>query len=192
MDTRKLVTIYHLEMTDPADLRPARRRPPDTEIRRAEVASPELNRYLYASVGGDWYWRDRLNWTYARWLEWLDRPQLETWVAYLRGTPAGYFELERQYDDSVEIAYFGLLPQFIGLGLGGYMLTRAIERGWEMDPRRVWVHTCTLDHPGALANYQGRGLRIFKQEDVWVLLPPEPPGPWPGAQRIPFASGSRP
>ena len=92
----------------------------------------------------------------------MDRPQLATWLAYLHGTPAGYFELETQPDDSVEIAYFGLLPQFIGQGIGGVLLTRAIESAWQMGAERVWVHTCSLDHPQALKNYQARGLQIFK------------------------------
>src|SRR4051795_11149957 len=112
------VTTYHLEMTDPADLLPKRSDRGDVEVRRAEVPSPELNRFLYAAVGGDLYWVDRLAWTYRRWLDYLDRPGLQTWVAYLAGTPAGYGELEAQPGGDVEIAYFGLLPQFLGRGLG--------------------------------------------------------------------------
>jgi ribosomal protein S18 acetylase RimI-like enzyme len=180
---RTRVIIYHLEMTDPAQLRPARRVPDQVEMRRAELPLPEFNRFLYTAVGGDWHWRDRLTWSYAHWMIYLDRPELETWVAYQRGTPAGYVELESQPGGDVEIVYFGLLPQFIGQGIGGYLLTQAIQRGWAMGAARVWVHTCSLDHPGALSNYQARGLRIFKEEERWVLLPPQPPGPWPDADR---------
>ena len=99
--------------------------------------------------------------------------------------PAGYFELEAQPEATSQITYFGLLPSFIGKGIGGYLLTQAVDRAWQMSPdvRRVWVHTCTLDHPGALPNYLGRGFRIFKEEEHQVLLPDEPPGPWPGASR---------
>ncbi len=192
MIKQTLVTIYHLEMTDRAQLRPATRNHAEAEIRRAELPSPEFNRFLYSAVGGDWHWRDRLTWSYARWMEWLDRPDVETWVAYVRGTPAGYVELESQPDGSVEIAYFGLLPAFIGQGLGGQLLTFAITRGWDLGASRVWVHTCSLDHPGALANYQARGLRLFKQEDKWVALPVEPPGPWPGADRTRAAQQLQP
>ncbi|MCC6167035.1 MAG: GNAT family N-acetyltransferase [Caldilineaceae bacterium] len=180
---RTRVVIYHLEITDPAQLRPARRVPDPVEMRRAEVPSPEFNRFLYTAVGGDWHWRDRLTWSYRHWMLYLDRPELETWVAYQRGTPAGYVELEDQPGGDAEIVYFGLLPQFIGRGIGGYLLTQAIQRGWAMGAARVWVHTCSLDHPGALANYQARGLRIFKEEERWVLLPPQPSGPWPDADR---------
>jgi len=156
------VITYHLEMTDPGMLRPATRRVDGLSIIQAQIPLPALNRFLYAEVGADWAWVDRLAWSDEEWRTWIDRPQLMTWVAYLRGTPAGYFELEMQPGNDVEIAYFGLLPQFIGKGIGGILLTRAIECSWGMGAERVWVHTCTLDHPQALSNYQARGLRLFK------------------------------
>jgi GNAT superfamily N-acetyltransferase len=178
--TTKVITSY-VEMTDPAQLCPARENG-ELEIRRAELPCPELNRFLYTAVGGDWYWIDRLSWSYERWLAWLDRPELQTWVGYHRGTPAGYFELEHMPETGVEIAYFGLLPQFVGRGLGGQLLTAAVRRAWEQKPRRVWLHTCTLDHPQALANYQARGFVLYKQEESFKELPARPPGPWPGAR----------
>ncbi len=104
-------------------------------VERAEVVQPELNRFLYTAVGGDWYWTGRLPWTYERWRAWLDRPEVETWVARSGGSPAGYFELEQQDGGDVELAYFGLMPQFIGQGLGGHLLTVAILRGMGA-PRR--------------------------------------------------------
>ena len=175
------VTVYYLEMTDPAALRPRRLGPDEVEVRRAEVPLPELNRFLYTGVGGDWYWLCRLTWSYERWLAYVDRPELETWVAWVRGTPAGYFELEMQPGRNVEIVYFGLLRRFIGRGLGGHLLTAAVERAWEMGAARVWLHTCTLDHPGARANYEARGFRLYRQEEKIEELPPRSPGPWPGA-----------
>jgi GNAT superfamily N-acetyltransferase len=102
-------------------------------------------------------------------------------VAYVAGTPAGYCELERQPDAAVELVYFGLLPRFIGQGLGGTLLTAAITRAWEMGAQRVWLHTCTLDHPQALANDQARGVRIMRREERVEELPNEPWQPWPGA-----------
>lgn len=178
---RKSVTTFYLEMTDPAGLRPAGARA-ELRVEEVRVPCPELNRFLYTAVGGPWYWTDRLPWTYARWMEYLARPELETWVGTVEGTPAGYHELERQAEGAVEIAYFGLLPQFIGRGLGGDLLTRAVRRAWEMSARRVWVHTCTLDGPVALANYEARGFRRYREETEEVELPEEPPGPWPGAE----------
>src|SRR6266850_5565316 len=102
---RRPVTTYYLEMNDADDHRPSRSRPADLTIRRAEVPSPELNRFLYTAVGGGWYWIDRLTWSRARWQAWVERPEVETWIACVSGTPAGYFELERQPAAQVELAY---------------------------------------------------------------------------------------
>lgn len=173
------VTTTFLEMLEPGWLRRARPTP-DLRIERAEVPCPELNRFLYTAVGGPWYWTERLSWSYDRWLDYLDRVEHETWIGYLQGNPAGYIELEAQEDGNVEIAYFGLLPQFIGRGFGGHLLTQGIERAWEMGAKRVWVHTCTLDGPNALSNYLSRGLRIYREETEMEELPEPSPGPWPG------------
>ncbi|MEX0938627.1 MAG: GNAT family N-acetyltransferase [Pirellulales bacterium] len=177
------VVIHYLEMNDPSQLRPASDGGAELSIVRAEIASPELNRFLYTAVGGDWYWCERIAWTHAQWMEYLDRPELETWVGYVRGTPAGYAELERQEDGSVKIAYFGLLPAFIGQGVGGRLLTFALRRGWEMGATRVRVQTCSLDHPAALANYRARGMEDVRSETREVDTLPALPGPWPGAKR---------
>jgi len=153
----------------------------EVRIERADIPSPELSRFLYTAVGGQWYWTDRLGWDYARWLAYLDRPVVETLILYVAGTPAGYVELEVQGDDNVEVAYFGLLPRFVGQRLGGYLLSAGVRRGWEQGARRVWVHTCTLDGPNALANYRARGFRVYDQMTDWAMLPAATPGPWPGA-----------
>jgi GNAT superfamily N-acetyltransferase len=155
----RLVTTTYLQMTEPGQLRPARAA--DLVVTRAELPSPSLNRFLYAAVGEAWSWSSRLGWDRARWMAYLDRPELETWVGHQRGTPAGYFELERASGE-VQIVYFGLLPEFIGRGLGGPLLTAALERGWQLGARRIWVHTCDLDHPRALSNYTARGMRPYR------------------------------
>ena len=180
---RTEVTTYYLEMLEPAWLHASSSQPDDIELKQATIPCPELNRFLYTAVGGDWFWTDRLPWTYDQWLTYLSRPELETWVALFSGTPAGYVELESRPHAQVEIVYFGLLPQFIGHGIGGYLLTFAIERAWQMHASRISVDTCTLDHPNALRNYQLRGFRIYKQEVSYADLPETAPGPWPGAQR---------
>lgn len=157
------VTTYYLEMAAPQELRPARLHRPEFPILRVKAPCPPFNRFLYEVVGKAWSWTDKLTWSEKQWSDYVRRPELQTWVAYISGAPAGYFELEKQ-SESVEIAYFGLLPQFIGQGIGGHLLTRAIEHAWRTPARRVWVHTCSLDHPNALSNYQARGFRVFKQE----------------------------
>lgn len=178
---RTLVTIHHLEITSPDQLRPAAPSAQPYELVRVEIPSPDLNRFLYATVGADWRWYERLPWTRARWRQWLERDEVATWVAYVRGAPAGYFELEVQPGGSVEICYFGLLPHFIGHGLGGALLTDAVNQAWEAGARRVWLHTCTLDHPAALANYQARGFALFRTVESWEDVPDTPLEPWPGA-----------
>ncbi len=158
------ITTYYLETRHPDELTGPSTIPDGFEIRKIGIPSPEFNRFLYAVVGKKWLWIDRLVWTPEKWESWVDRPELETWVAYMNGAPAGYFELEMQADRSVEIAFFGLLPRFIGKGIGGCLLGEAIRKAWEMGPSRVWVHTCTLDHPHALRNYEARGLTIVREE----------------------------
>ena len=181
---RRKVTTTYLEMTEQTALQPARASAIPFDLIRAKIPCPELNRFLYTAVGADWIWYSRLSWDYARWLTFLDRAELETWVAYVSGTPAGYFELESQASGNVEIIHFGLLPRFIGQGLGSPLLTAAIRRAWEMGCKRLWVHTCDLDHPHALRNYQARGFRIYKTEDNLEELPDLPLQPWPGAGKV--------
>ncbi len=174
------VTTWSLEITSAADLRPVD--PPESvEVRRALRVSPELGRFLYTAAGGNWYWVDRLVWSYDQWAERLSDPRVETWILYEDGTPAGYVELDGSHQEEVEIAYLGVMPTFLGRRLGGPLLTEAIRRGWAMGAGRVWVHTCTLDSPHALANYKARGMRIFKEHTAEIALPGEPPGAWPGA-----------
>ena len=141
---------------------------------------PEFNRFLYSTVGFEWCWYERINWSYDQWMTWLDTDDVQTWVAYFQGTTAGYFELERQPGENVEIAYFGLLAPFTGRGLGGMLLTDAINGAWAFGARRVWLHTCTLDHPAAFGNYLARGFKVFKEETRDEDLPDEALVPWPG------------
>ncbi|MFD4786461.1 GNAT family N-acetyltransferase [Streptomyces sp. NPDC058459] len=183
------VTTWSLEQTSPSDLLPAEAPEGDAvRIVRAEVPSPEFSRFLYASVGGDIRWTDRLGWTHARWREYLGRPGVETWVAYEGGTPAGYAELAATGEGVVEIAYFGLLPAFRGRRIGGHLLSVGTARAWDLATRwpdlapvkRVWLHTCSKDGPYARDNYLRRGFTLFDTK-----VEPEPelptPGPWPGA-----------
>jgi GNAT superfamily N-acetyltransferase len=171
------VTTWFLQMTDPGKLAQAPEPEPDLEVRQVELPAPEFARMLYAAVGGDWYWTDRLGWDRERWHAWLSRPEVETWVGWLRGAPAGYFELERQ-GEAVEIVSFGLLPAFIGRGLGKRLLDAALRRAWALGPSRVWLHTCSLDGPAALGNYQARGLEVYDEKTAARTLPDEPTGPW--------------
>jgi GNAT superfamily N-acetyltransferase len=150
----------YLEMRDPSELRPARVPETPVDIRLETPCAPVLYRSLYLGVGEGYRWTDRAAWTDAQIAAHLDQPGLDVWVARVEGGLAGFFELRRCEDGSVEVAYFGLLPAFIGRGFGGYLATEALRRAWALGPSRVWLHTCTFDHPAALANYLKRGLVI--------------------------------
>lgn len=155
------VTTTYLEMKSPAELRPKRSGDPAFKVRQVVPPDWQLNRRLYRTVGEAWGWTDKRTWAAERWQRYVNTGSLRTFLGEHNGDLAGYFELHHARSD-VEIAYFGLLPQFIGRGLGGPLLTSAIELAWEWNAARVWVHTCSLDHPAALANYQARGFRIYK------------------------------
>ncbi len=185
------MTTWYLEQTDHAELRAAKPPAVPVELVRAEIPGPEFNRFLYTAVGGDLHWTDRLSWSWQQWWDWLERPGVETWVAWVWGTPAGYAELEPQPGGQVEVAYFGLLPAFTGQRLGGHLLWHALDQAWTLgertealeSTRRVWVHTCSLDSPAALQNYQARGMRVYDTVPAELPVPAAPPGPWPGADR---------
>ena len=163
-------TTYWLEMRTPGDLRPARVHRPGLRIERVQIPLPEFNAFLHTVVGTDYRWGGRSDWGREEWTAYVDREALATWVAYMDGTPAGYFELERGPQGDVEIKNIGLLSPFIGQGLGGHLLTVAAERAWApaeeggMEATRVWLHTCTHDHPHALRNYAARGFSVYKTE----------------------------
>lgn len=159
-----MVTRTYLEMHSPEELRPAATPDPAPSIERMHQCSTELFRHLYAGVGREFRWTDRLAWSDGTVRRHLDNPAVSIWLMSSRGQPAGYFELREHEDDSVEIAYFGLLPDYIGRGWGKYLLTRAAQSAWEFGPKRVWLHTCTLDHPAALPNYLKRGFSSVREE----------------------------
>ena len=164
-----------LEMRDRAQLRPASL--PDPRIRVEEVADCPASfwRYLYTEVGRAYRWVDRLVWTDDDVRRYLDDPAVSLWVMSVAGAPAGYFELRRDRVGGIEIVYFGLLPQFTGRGLGGHMLTVAVEQAWSQGASRVWLHTNTMDHPSALPNYMKRGFTPFQRESFIPGPPPAVP-----------------
>ena len=160
----KGVTIYYLQMLHKNQLK-SKCLVPSLTITEAVVKEYRFNRFLYSLVGEAWQWNDKKNDSDTTWKAYSESDNLRTWVAYYQGAIAGYFELEIAVDKSVEIKYFGLAPAFIGKGFGGYLLSYAIQQAWEVcDAQRVWVHTCSLDHPSALANYKARGMSLYKEK----------------------------
>lgn len=164
MKTPTVVTRTYLEMRSPDELRPTTTPDPEPRIELIEECPIAFFLYLYTEVGRAFHWTDRLSWSDETVRAYLDNPGVSLWLMSWRGAPAGYFELRKHHDDSVEIAYFGLLPDFIGRGWGKHLLTRAVRAAWDLAPGRVWLHTCTLDHPAALPNYLKRGFRPVREE----------------------------
>ena len=158
-----MIVRTHLEIDDPRLLRPAGQpRLQGVEIARVQPPDGELSRWFYVEVGTPHRWIDNLGRSAADWQAWAER--VETWVATVARERAGYYEL-RADDGSVEVAYFGLLARFQGVGLGGFLLTHALRRGFDLAPR-VWLHTNTQDGAAALPNYLARGLRAFRTENL--------------------------
>jgi GNAT superfamily N-acetyltransferase len=170
-------TRTYLELRDPAALAPSHIERDGIRVDAIERCAPSFWRSLYQEVGGAYHWIDRLPWSDEEINAYLSDPDVSLWVLTVDGEVAGYFELcktrssaarEGNHDVSVEIAYFGLRPGFYGHGLGGYLLTVAVERAFVAGAQRVWVHTCTLDHPSALPNYLKRGFTIYRREEYEV------------------------
>ena len=163
-----LVTVTYLEMTSPDQRSDAPGRAEPITVQRAERPTVSFYRYLYDTVGADWDWYERRRLSDEALAAIVHDDAVEVFVLYVRGGPAGYVELDRRVDGEVEIAYFGLVPEYIGQGLGPALLDWALERAWSYGPRRVWLHTCTLDHPGALAVYRRAGFEVYDREVVSV------------------------
>ncbi len=164
------VTRTYLQMTQKSELVPAKLVDDRLHIEPVLECPTSFFRYLYGEVGRQYRWVDRLSWTDEQIRHYLDQPSVSLWVLYSTGAPAGYFELRQHEDASLEIAYFGLLKEFLGRSLGKHLLTVAVEQGWQLGANRIWLHTCTLDHSAALPNYLKRGFKPFRKETYVVRV----------------------
>ena len=145
----------------------------DPAVRVVRVTEPDvaLFRQLYRDVGGPYHWRDRNLMSDDALRDHFAAPSVELWVLYVGEAAAGFFELQRHSDASVEIVYFGIASPFFGRGLGKHLLTRAVEQAWSFNAQRIWLHTCTLDSPSALPNYLARGFEPYKTETYQTDIP---------------------
>jgi GNAT superfamily N-acetyltransferase len=168
------VVRTYLELTAPPPS-PRIDFPADVSVRREDCGADRY-RALYGAVGRAHHWRDRDAWSDEDLRDFLARPDVAVWILRVGGRDAGYFELRRHDDQSVEIAYFGVAAPFQGRGLGRLLLVRAVEEAWRWNATRVWLHTCTLDHPAALPNYVARGFRPYRSERYFARLTDERPG----------------
>lgn len=159
------VTRIYLELRTPAAFCPPPGEAPALVVARARAPTPTSYRHLYRTVGQPYHWHDRASWTDAELRAHLARPEISLHVAHWHGALAGWYELRAvPQDGSVEIAYFGLVPAVVGRGVGKHLLARAVEDAWQRGAGRVWLHTCTLDHPHALPNYRARGFIEYRTE----------------------------
>jgi len=164
------VVRTYLELDDPAHFRTPARAPSNARVRKLSPCPVATYRRLYRDVVVLWYWHDRLAWSGEQLADYLARDDVGVWEIMVDEASAGYFELQLQDEQSVEIVYFGLTSAFIGQGLGGFLLARAVEEAWAMGARRVWLHTCTLDSERALPNYKARGFREFRTQRLEVEI----------------------
>ncbi len=131
-------------------------------LKEANKDNFDLNKFFYKQIGKRHQWVDRLIWQDKDWLKYISNENLRTYIFKIENDLVGYFELIFNNNDC-EIAYFGILEEFIGKGYGGFLLSEALKIGFKK-ANRIWVHTCSLDHPNAIENYKSRGMKIFKTE----------------------------
>jgi GNAT superfamily N-acetyltransferase len=152
-------------MTAPDQLRPAKLDDDLLRLARVPVPSVPLAQRLYSEVGDAYHWHDRWKWTSEQWSAWVARPGYGTWILSYDGELAGFFDLHWDETGACEIELFGLVKRFHGRGFGKHLLTLAVEIAWTIGAERVWLHTCTLDHPSALPNYLARGFVTVRMEE---------------------------
>jgi GNAT superfamily N-acetyltransferase len=174
--------ITYLEMLE----RPAGRRVPapldKLALMRAEACTVSFYRYLYDTVGEPWLWFERRRIDDRALAVLIGKPTIEIFVLYVRGVPAGFFELDAEAPRQTKLCYFGLIPDFIGRRLGPFLLQAAIDQAWSRPLDRLWLHTSTFDHPKALGIYQQAGFVVYARHSVSFEDPrrrgilPETPG----------------
>lgn len=159
------VTVFYLEMLAPSHRSISAPRHGLTVV---HVPSPTVPYYrsLYNAVGKDFHWLSRRKMSHEALAAIIGDPRDELHVLHVDGTPAGFAELDRRQHPEIELVQFGLMPQFIGQGLGKWFLQWTIDKAWSYQPKRFWLHTCSLDHAAALPNYKQAGFGLYKQEAI--------------------------
>ena len=158
------VAVTYLEMKRLPVLQKVGSPRADLTVMQAAKPTVSFYRYLYNTVGAAWHWVDRGKLSDEELAAIVQNPAVEVHVLYAGGVPAGYAELDRRSPPDIELAYFGIMPEFIGQRLGPYLLNWSIEKAFSYAPRRYWVHTCTLDHPKALGVYRRAGFEIYDRK----------------------------
>ena len=158
-----------LEIKTIENLNQSKRPGPNFKIIEVDPPDFQLNKFFYKQIGRNHRWIDRLAWTDKKWIQYVENPRIKTFILKDNNNLAGYYETIRDLDkDQCEIAYFGILEEYIGKKCGGYLLSYAIKRLFKEGMSRVWLHTCSLDHENAIKNYLARGMKVFKSEKINV------------------------
>ena len=158
----------YLEIKSIKDLKIVDKPKDNCSLVQVDPPDIQLNKFLYKHIGKKYRWIDRLHWDQKKWSDYLNKPNIKTFVLKEKENLIGFFEqiIENNYD--FEIAYFGILEEYFGKKYGKYLLSEAIKNSFFQNAQRVWVHTCSLDHKNALSNYQARGMKIFKSENIII------------------------
>ena len=157
----------YLELKSLKDFKEVKQPSEDYSVELVNPKDFQLNKFFYKNIGKNCHWIDRLVWTELDWTKYISDQKLSTYILKNKDEIAGYFELLFNKDTKeAEIAYFGILDEYFGKKLGGYLLSESIKRSFAMGCERVWAHTCSLDHKHALRNYLSRGMKIFKSETL--------------------------
>ena len=166
--TQKVKRNY-LEINSLKDLKEVKEISKNYSLKLLNPDNFQLNKFFYKNVGKKHQWVDRLIWTETQWIDYVSSKNVKTYIFKNKENLAGFFELILHIEKKeIEISYFGLLEEFQNKKLGSYLLSEAIKKSFLNDINRVWLHTCSLDHPNALNNYIARGMKIFKIETVIV------------------------
>jgi GNAT superfamily N-acetyltransferase len=159
----KLVTTT-MELREPQHRATALPLGTKVALLRAETPTVSFYRYLYNTIGGPAFWCERRRLDDDAIAALIADPEIEIYVLYVGGVPAGFAEFDLRREDEIELAHFGLVPEFLGPGLADYLLGWAVEEAWRRGPRRLWLHTTNFDHPTVLAAYQKAGFLAVRQE----------------------------
>ena len=166
---KKEIERNYLEINSLEELNETNILSEDYSIKIVEPRDFQLNKFFYKNVGKNHHWIDRLIWTDQQWSNYTSDNKVKTYILKNKDDLAGYFELIFHKDKKeVEIAYLGLLEEYYNKKLGSYLLSAAIRNSFSDKIKRVWVHTCSLDHQNALNNYLSRGMKIFKKETISI------------------------
>ncbi len=163
------INRYYLEIHSSKEINKIKQLSPDYKILKLDPPNFQLNKFFYKNIGKKHRWIDRLAWVDSKWVDYVEDKKVDTFILKKINDMIGYFELiYHSESNEIEIAYLGLLEEFLNKKLGSFLLYSALKKSFLKNPNRVWVHTCSLDHKNALNNYLSRGMKVFKEETLFL------------------------